>query len=139
MMRRAFFYGWVVVAVTAIIVLVTAGVRAAPGAFLLSMTGEPGWSTASVSFVAAAGLIVFGLAGPVSGSLMGRIGVKNVVLLSLVVTGTSLIAASLSREIWQLTLLFGVLSGLGTGLVASVLGPTVATRWLLTHRGLALL
>jgi len=135
-MRRAFFYGWVVVAVTAIIVLVTAGVRAAPGAFLLSMTGEPGWSTASVSFVAAAGLIVFGLAGPVSGSLMGRIGVKNVVLLSLVVTGTSLIAASFSREIWQLTLLFGLLSGLGTGLVASVLGPTVATRWFVKDRGL---
>jgi sugar phosphate permease len=136
MMRRAFFYGWVVVAVTAIIVLVTAGVRSAPGAFLLSMTGEPGWSTASVSFAAAAGLIVFGLAGPISGWMMGRIGVKHVVLVSLVVTGTSLVAASFSREIWQLTLLFGLLSGLGTGLVASVLGPTVATRWFVKDRGL---
>jgi hypothetical protein len=45
-MRRAFFYGWVIVAVTSMIVLVTAGVRSAPGAFLLSMTGEPRWSTA---------------------------------------------------------------------------------------------
>src|SRR5919106_1069410 len=53
LMRRAFFYGWVVVAVTAIVVLITAGVRSAPGAFLLTMTGEPGWSTASVSFAAA--------------------------------------------------------------------------------------
>jgi MFS family permease len=128
-MRRAFFYGWVVVAVTAIVVLITAGVRSAPGAFLLTMTGEAGWSTASVSFAAAAGLIVFGFAGPLSGSLMGRIGVKNVVLLSLAVTGVALLAKSLVREIWQLTLLFGLPSGLGTGLVASVLGPTVATRW----------
>ena len=135
-MRRAFFYGWVVVAVTAIVVLITAGVRSAPGAFLLTMTGEPGWSTASVSFAAAAGLIVFGFAGPVSGSLMGRIGVKNVVLLSLAVTGAALLATSLVREIWQLTLLFGLLSGLGTGLVASVLGPTVATRWFVKDRGL---
>ena len=135
-MRRAFFYGWVVVAVTAIVVLITAGVRSAPGAFLLTMTGEPGWSTASVSFAAAAGLIVFGFAGPLSGSLMGRIGVKNVVLLSLAVTGVALLATSLVREIWQLTLLFGLLSGLGTGLVASVLGPTVATRWFVKDRGL---
>jgi sugar phosphate permease len=135
-MRRAFFYGWVVVTVTAIVVLVTAGVRSAPGAFILSMTQEPGWSTASVSFAAAAGLIVFGLAGPLSGSLMGRIGVKNVVLLSLAVTGAALIATSFSREIWQLTLLFGLVSGLGTGLVASVLGPTVATRWFVKDRGL---
>jgi len=135
-MRRAFFYGWVVVAVTAIVVLITAGVRSAPGAFLLTMTAEPGWSTASVSFAAAAGLIVFGFAGPVSGSLMGRIGVKNVVLLSLALTGIALLATSLVREIWQLTALFGLLSGLGTGLVASVLGPTVATRWFVKDRGL---
>jgi sugar phosphate permease len=135
-MRRAIFYGWVVVGVTAVVVLITAGVRSAPGAFLLSMTEEPGWSTASVSFAAAAGLIVFGFAGPISGSLMGRIGVKNVVLLSLVMTGTALFATSLVREIWQLTLLFGLVSGLGTGLVASVLGPTVATRWFVKDRGL---
>ena len=135
-MRRALFYGWVVVGVTAIVVLITAGVRSAPGAFLLTMTAEPGWSTASVSFAAAAGLIVFGFAGPVSGWLMGRIGVKNVVLLSLAITGVALLATSLTREIWQLTLLFGLLSGLGTGLVASVLGPTVATRWFVKDRGL---
>ena len=46
-MRRPIFYGWVVVAVTAVVLLATAGVRAAPGAFLLSMQDEPGWSTAS--------------------------------------------------------------------------------------------
>ncbi|HSL76668.1 MAG TPA: MFS transporter [Candidatus Limnocylindrales bacterium] len=135
-MRRGFFYGWVVVAVTAVVVLITAGVRSAPGAFLLSMTAEPGWSTASVSFAAAAGLVVFGIAGPVSGSLMGRIGVRNVVLVSLALTGAALLATSLTREIWQLTLLFGLLSGLGTGLVASVLGPTVAARWFVKDRGL---
>jgi MFS family permease len=78
--RSRFFYGWVVVAVAATVVLVTAGVRAAPGAFLLSMTDEHGWSTASVSFAAAAGLVLYGLAGPLSGSLMGRLGVKRVVV-----------------------------------------------------------
>jgi MFS family permease len=135
-MRRAIFYGWVVVAVAAAVVLITAGIRSAPGAFLLTMTAEPGWSTASVSFAAAAGLIVFGFAGPVSGWLMGRIGVKNVVLVSLALTGVALLATSLVREIWQLTLLFGLLSGLGTGLVASVLGPTVAARWFVKDRGL---
>jgi len=134
--RRTFFYGWLIVAVTAAVVLITAGVRSAPGAFLLSMTDEPGWSTASVSFAAAAGLVVFGLAGPLSGSLMGRIGIRSVVLVSLVVTGGALLVTSLVREIWQLTLVFGLLSGLGTGLVASVLGPTVAARWFVRNRGL---
>jgi MFS family permease len=136
MTRSRLFYGWVVVAVTVFVVLVTAGVRSAPGAFILTMTDEPGWSTASVSFAAAVGLVVFGLAGPVSAWLMGRIGVRNVVLLSLAITAVSLLITSVVREIWQLTLTFGLLSGLGTGLVASVLGPTVATRWFVRHRGL---
>ena len=123
------------VAVTAVVVLVTAGVRSAPGAFILSMTTEPGWSTASVSFAVAAGLVVFGLSGPLSGWLMARIGIRAVVVTSLLVTGGALLATSLVREIWQLVLLFGLLSGLGTGLVASVLGPTVATRWFVRDRG----
>ena len=136
LMRRALYYGWVVVAITAVVVLVVAGVRSAPGAFLLSMIQEPGWSTASVSFAAAVGLVVFGLAGPLSGWLMGRLGVRNVVLASLAITGLASIASSFVREIWQLTLLFGLVSGFGTGLIASVLGPTVATRWFHRHRGL---
>ena len=135
-MQPKLFYGWVVVAVAAVVVLVTAGVRSAPGAFLLSMTDEPGWSTASVSFAAAAGLVVFGLAGPFSGWLMGRVGVRTVVLASLVVTGIALLATSLVTEIWQLTLVFGLVSGAGTGLVASVLGPTIAARWFVRNRGL---
>jgi MFS family permease len=132
---RAVFYGWIVVAVTAAVALVTAGVRAAPGALLLSMTQEPGWTTASVSFAAAVGLVIFGLAGPISGWLMGRIGVRNVVIVSLLLTTGSLLVSSLVREIWQLTLFFGLLAGLGSGLVASILGPTVATRWFVRHRG----
>ena len=136
MTRNRFFYGWIVVAVTVLVVLVTAGIRSAPGAFIVTMVKEPGWSTGSVSFAAAVGLVVFGLSGPLSASLMGRIGVRNVVLLSLVVTAASLAVTSLVREIWQLTLTFGLLSGLGTGLVASVLAPTVATRWFVRHRGL---
>lgn len=135
-LRRPIFYGWIVVALTAVVVLVTAGVRSAPGAFILSMTEEPGWTTASVSFAAAAGLIVFGLAGPVSGWLMGRIGVQAVVVASLAITGGSLLVSSVVREIWQLALVFGLVSGLGTGLVASVLGPTIATRWFVERRGL---
>ena len=135
-MRRAVFYGWIVVAVTAIVLLVTAGVRSAPGAFILSMTEEPGWSTASVSIAAAIGLVVYGLAGPLSGWLIGRIGVRGVALVSLVVTSVALVASSLSREIWQLGLTFGLVVGIGTGLVASVLGPTVATRWFVKDRGL---
>ena len=135
-MRRTLFYGWVVVAVTAAVLLVTAGVRAAPGAFLLDMGQEPGWSTGALSFAIAIGLLTYGLSGPISGRLMAVIGIRGVILLSLVLTAGSLIASSFAREIWQLAIFFGLLSGLSSGLVASILGPTVASRWFLKDRGL---
>jgi len=33
------------------------------------------------------------------------------------------------QEPWQLTLVWGVIGGTGTGLVSSVLSAAVATRW----------
>lgn len=135
-MRGRFFYGWLIVAVTAVVLLATAGVRSAPGAFLLSMDDEPGWTTGALSFAAAVGLLVYGLSGPVSGRLMGRIGIKGVTILSLLVTAGALLGSAFVREIWLLTIFLGFLSGLGTGLVASVLGPTVANRWFVKDRGL---
>jgi sugar phosphate permease len=135
-MRRTVFYGWVVVWVAAVVLLVTAGVRAAPGAFLLQMQREPGWSTGALSFAIAVGLLTYGLSGPISGRLMVVIGVRGVTVLSLVLTAAALGVSALAREIWQLTIFFGLLSGLSSGLVASILGPTVANRWFIKDRGL---
>src|SRR4029077_8937165 len=95
--RRTIFYGWVVVLVAAVVLLATAGVRAAPGALLVAMESEPGWSTGALSFAAAIGLVVFGLAGPLSGRLMGRYGIRAVVLASLAITTASPVAAAFAQ------------------------------------------
>jgi MFS family permease len=126
--RTTLFYGWIVVAVAAVVVLVTAGVRAAPGAFILSMTSEPGWSTASVWFAAAVGLVVFGLAGPLSGWLIasGRLtdrwDPRKLLLASFGFRGLSLFVLPFVHD--TLTIgAFAVLSGLDY--IATV-PPTVA-------------
>ena len=134
--RRPVFYGWVIVVLTAVVLLATAGVRAAPGALLVPMQGEGAWSTSGLSLAAAIGLLVFGLSGPLSAKLMARYSIRTVTLLSLVLTSGSLFASALATDLWQLTLFFGLLSGIGSGLVASVLGPTIANRWFVRNRGL---
>lgn len=136
--RSPLFYGWVVVAVSALALLVTAGARIAPGAFLLDMQADTGWSVAVLSLAAAVGLVVFGLAGPVSGSLMARAGVRRVTVGSLLIAAVAMATSSLVTEAWQLALLFGLLSGIGTGLIASILAATVANRWFLRRRGLVI-
>lgn len=132
------FRGWSVVAVGALALVVTAGARTAPGAFLLDMNDDTGWSIGLLSAAASLGLLVFGFAGPVSAALMARFGVRTVTLLSLGLTAGSMIASSAVREVWQLALFFGIVSGLGTGLVASILGATIANRWFVRKRGLVI-
>lgn len=135
-MKRSLYYGWIIVLTTIPVLMVTAGIRSAPGAWLVPMQQELGWSTASLSLAAAIGLIVYGLGGPLSGSLMKRFGVRNVTLVSIVLSALSMVASSFVQTQWQLYLAFGFASGLATGLVASVLGALVANRWFVTHRGL---
>ncbi len=136
MPNQKLFYGWIVVAVTVPVLMITAGIRSAPGAWLVPMQNDLGWSTASLSFAAAIGLIVYGFSGPISGRLMNRYGIRTVVILSIGLSSTSLFVSSLVQSLWQLVLFFGFFSGLATGLVASVLGATVANRWFIKHRGL---
>jgi sugar phosphate permease len=134
-LKTKFFYGWVVVAMTALVLAVTAGARSAPGAWLIEMEKDTGWSRGALSLAASLGLILFGLGGPLSGNLMAHFGIRTITVVSLMLTGLSLWLSSRLTTQLELNLFFGLLSGIGTGLVASVLGATVANRWFLERRG----
>ncbi|MDP9373827.1 MAG: MFS transporter [Chloroflexota bacterium] len=136
--RGRLYYGWIVVAVTALTLLVSAGVRSAPGVFIHPFETDLGWSRASISFAVSLGLVLFGLAGPVSGWLMDRFGPRLLMLGGLALIAASMAAGAAMTALWQLNLFWGVLSGVGTGVAASVLGATVASRWFTARRGLVL-
>jgi sugar phosphate permease len=132
------YYGWVVVAVVFLALLVSAGVRAAPAVLINPLETELGWSRAAISFAVSVGLLLYGLSGPVAGWLMDRFGPTRLTLVGLAVIGGSTLAGAAMTELWQLNLFWGVLSGVGTGVVAPVLGATVANRWFVERRGLVL-
>jgi sugar phosphate permease len=130
-----FGWGWLVLGVSTLVVLLGAGTRAAPGALLLGIQADTGWSTAEVALAGAAGLLLLGLGGPASGILIDRFGVRRVAVAALGLTAAGMVGAAVSRELWQLVLTFGLVSGFGAGLVASSLGPVVANRWFVRRRG----
>lgn len=129
-------YGWIMVGVTFLVMLVTAGAVGGPAVLLLSLQREFGWSTAEISSALAIRLIFFGLMGPFTASLMNSFGIRRVALASLAIVVTGLGLSIFMTELWQLVLLWGIVAGFGTGLTALVLGATVATRWFTKRRGL---
>jgi MFS family permease len=131
-----FFYGWVVVLVTGLALLLSAGVRSAPGVFLVSVQEDTQWSIGVISFAASLGLLVLGLTAPVGGLLIDRFGMRHVAPAALWLAGISMVASAYVQAPWQLALLWGGVSGVGTGIISGVLGATVATRWFVARRGL---
>jgi sugar phosphate permease len=133
---RDIHYGWVVVSVTFIVMLATAGAMGAPGVLIEPLQREFGWSNADISAAVALRLAIFGLMAPFAAALLNRFGVRPVALTALALIAAGVLGSLAMTQIWQLVVLWGVVIGVGTGMTALVLGATVATRWFSHRRGL---
>ena len=134
--RRNIHYGWVVVAVTFLTMLVTAAAMGAPGVLIVPLEREFGWDNSQISAALALRLLLFGLFGPFAAAFMNRFGLRRVMICAAMLIVVGLVASLAMTHVWQLILLWGVVVGVGTGLTAVVLAATVATRWFTKRRGL---
>lgn len=135
-MKLRFHYAWIVVAITFLVLLVASGTRTIPSVIIKPLEAEFGWDRASISFAVAVSLLAYAFGGPIAGTLIDRYGPRRVMLFGTAVTAVGLLPMASLRELWQLHLLWGVIVGVGTGVIANVLGATVANRWFNRHRGL---
>ncbi|WP_159981458.1 MFS transporter [Novosphingobium sp. 18050] len=127
-----------VVAVTFLALLFSAGLRSAPGVMMLPLQLHFGWDLAAISFSAALGILLYGLVGPFAAALMMSVGIKRTMLAGLALMAVSTFISQWMSAPWHYVLTWGVLSGIGSGAVASVLGAAVVNRWFATRQGLVM-
>ena len=138
MTRPTAHYAWIIAAVTFLVLIVTSGVRATPGVLMVPLETEFGWSRTAISAAIAINIALYGLIGPFAASLMDRYGLRRIVLAAIALLSLSVALTTQMRTQWQLTLLWGVLVGSGTGVTALVLAAVIANRWFDERRGLVL-
>ena len=136
--RPRLHYAWVIALVTFVVMLITAGVRAAPGLFMVPLEAEFGWSRAVISASIAVNIALFGLIGPFAASVMDRWGLRRVVLGALALMSAAVAISTRMSAEWQFFLLWGVVVGAGTGVTAMVLAAVIATRWFDQRRSLVM-
>ncbi len=136
MAKRDLYYGWAVAGATFLVMLATAGAMGAPGVIMQPLEKEFGWSAADISSALALRIALFGLMAPFAAAFINRFGVRPVVIAAVAMISLGILWSLAMTEVWQLVTLWGVIVGIGTGLVALVLGATVATRWFVERRGL---
>ena len=131
-------YAWIVVGVTCLVLLTSSGIRSTPGILMVPLQDEFHWSPATIGFAVSINLILYGCIGPFAAAVMERFGIRRSVLLALMLVGAGVASTSLMRTPLHLILMWGVLVGMGTGFLATVLSTIIAARWFTAQRGLAL-
>ncbi|MEO7177685.1 MAG: MFS transporter, partial [Allosphingosinicella sp.] len=131
-------YAFVILAVVFVSLLAAAGMRAAPGVLILPLELSFGWDRTTVSAGAGLGILLNGLVGPFAGSLMQSFGIKRVLLAGLLLMASATFGSLFMQEPWQYLLTWGLLSGIGSGAVASVLAAAVVNRWFAKRQGLVM-
>src|SRR5581483_6063862 len=132
-----FYYGWFVVALSFLANLTAAGIRSAPSVLIHPLEAEFGWSRTAIASAASLNLLLLGIFAPVGGWLIDRIGARRVILGCLSTIALGLLGVVLIQELWQLILLWGLVLGIATG-VTPALGASIASRWFVARRGLAI-
>src|SRR5678815_2861281 len=123
-------YGWIVVGITCLVLLTSAGIRSTPGILMVPLEEEFHWSRATIALAVSINLILYGCIGPFAAAVMERFGIRRSVLCALTLVGIGVASTALMRQPWQLILMWGFL--------ATVLSATIATRWFTARRGLVI-
>ena len=136
--RRRIHPAWWVAGAALLALFGAAGFRAAPGALMVPLRTEFGWSMSVISLAVSVNLILYGLVSPFAAALMDRFGLRRVVSTALVLVAPGAAGSVFMTASWQLLVFWGVLIGGGTGSMALVLAAMISQRWFVAKRGLVM-
>ena len=136
--RQGIHYGWVMVALTFLTVVCTSAATSLPGVLLLPIASEFGWSRSDISGATALMFVLVGGLAPFAGALMLRYGVRRIVVIAAVLVALALFGVTQASAKWHLWVYLGLLLGTAGGLTAMALAATIANRWFVQRRGLAM-
>lgn len=97
--------------------------------FLLPITREFGADRASITGVYSTFVLVVGLMSPLVGVTVDRLGARLCYGLGLTLFASAYALAGAMTELWQMYLLIGVLSAVGSTLIGAVPASSLVSRW----------
>lgn len=133
-----FHYSWVIMLITFFTLLISSGIRSTSGLLIIPFEQYFGWNRAFISFALAINLALYGLLGPFSVALTNIYGARRVMIISLILLFLGTYLSSWMQTPVHLTILWGIIIGIGSGLTTQVLGSVIAHRWFSKHKGLVI-
>jgi MFS family permease len=111
--------------------------RAVLGLAMPIWESELAWSRGYVSNVAAVALLIMAIVAPVSGFILDRKGLRFTLLLGLIAVFASCVVISMAQSAWVLLIGFGIIGGVGFGIIATHVVASAVARVYPTKVGFA--
>ena len=131
------YYGWVIVGVSFLNLLVSFGIWYSYSVFLVALTSEFGWDRTTTSSIFSVFVMVIGLSGPFVGHAVDRLGTKKVLTSGALMVALGLYLCGRVESILLFYLTFGGIAGLGESAIGLVGNSRAISRWFVYRRGIA--
>ena len=136
--RLPVFYGWVIVAVSWLLLLVGTAPLWTFGVFVQPMQDDLGWTRSALLGGLTLRTVVTALSSPLLGRYFdSRRGLLPLAVISSLVSVASLGAVAFVHEEWQFLLIYGVIGGLSNVPSSGGLVGAMLPKWFLRQRGTA--
>jgi MFS family permease len=133
-----FYYGWVILFVSYMIMFFTAGLSQAFGVFLVPMTSDFGWDRSSFALALSIFAVVSGVVPPVAGRMADRYGPRVVLTVGAGLNAAGMMLMAFTPNLWYAYIVYGGIIGLGFGIAGQSANAALLSRWFVKRRGMAL-
>jgi MFS family permease len=135
--RLKIYYGWQVVAVGFVLLLLMFGTRLSFGLYLKPLAENFGATRASISGSQSVYMVIYAIIALIAGSLADNYGPKRIIMGGAIFMGVGILLTSCINAVWQYYLTYGVLVAIGSGaLYVPVVGAV--SKFFTKQRNLAI-
>ncbi|MDO5624803.1 MAG: MFS transporter [Pseudomonadota bacterium] len=132
------YFGWNIVAASALLTLLSTGMRLGIGPFFLPIAHDLGFSRSLLASIIAVGMLCYGLAMPLAGWMIARHGTRTVLLVAVVIVDAATWWTVVAGSATGFLLSFGVLLSVGLAFCSPVAFTPIISHWFTRQRGMAL-
>ena len=136
--KRSFFYGYVIVALCFLNLVLVGGLMASFSVFNVALLGAFRWSRATTAAIASVHGLAYTALGPLVGWTYDRLGPRIVMPLGGFLIGAALVLSGSSTALWQFYLWYGLLAGLGLVCLDFVGTVALLSHWFRGRRATAI-
>jgi len=137
-MGKKFFYGYVIIALCFINMVVMRGVNGSFGVYYLALLEEFSWSRSDGASIASINFLVYALASPLVGLAFDRLGPRLLMPLGALLVGGGLVLSSFAGSLGALYFSYGIVTALGQGALGFVGHNALISLWFVRRRATAI-